>query len=140
MTTYNKIFVDSDTLLDFFLNRSPFIDYSETLLNMAEERLVKINTSSLILANVHYLLAKNLNKKIAVDAVKHIMFFTDVLSFEKVHLQAVIDSEHTDFEDSIQYQIAKQNHCDLIISRNIRHYKKFNMPVLTAEQFLRTIL
>jgi hypothetical protein len=43
------------------------------------------------------------------------------------------------FQDTIQFFIAKKHKCEFIISRNIKHYKKFNLPVLMAEQFLEVL-
>lgn len=64
----------------------------------------------------------------------------NVFSFDAAQVNAAIGGQHIDFEDSIQYYIARQNNCDLIISRNLKHYKKFEIPVLTAEDFLRQLL
>ncbi len=44
-----------------------------------------------------------------------------------------------DFEDAVQYYAAKSAHVDFIITRNIKDYKESTIPVLTAEQFLRTL-
>jgi predicted nucleic acid-binding protein len=136
---YKKIFIDSDVLLDFFLDRYPFADHADALLRM-KQTVEKRYTSTLVIANIHYLLRKLINGKEALNAIEQLMEDLKILSFEETHLNLAITAQHIDFEDSIQYYIAKQNDCDLIISRNIKHYKKFDIPVLTAEQFLRTIL
>ncbi|TFF38273.1 type II toxin-antitoxin system VapC family toxin [Mucilaginibacter psychrotolerans] len=136
----SKIFVDSDTLLDFLLDRSPFADYSQSLISKGLQGTMDLCTSTLILANVHYLVSKNINRHAAQIAIKEILTFAKILAFDEGHVKAALDSGHVDFEDTIQFYIAFTNQCDLIISRNIKHYKKFDIPVLTAEQFLRTIL
>jgi predicted nucleic acid-binding protein len=138
--TYKKAFVDSDILLDLLLNREPFFIYSRTLLTDEIKKIIELNTSALILANVHYIISKNLNKSVAITSIKYIMDLINVLSFEASHINSAIIANQADFEDSIQYHIAKENKCDLIVSRNIKHYKKFDIPVLSAEEFLRKIL
>ena len=60
--TYNKIFVDSDVLLDLLLQREPFYLHSQRLFDTGKEKDLKLYTSTLILANVHYLVAKLTNK------------------------------------------------------------------------------
>jgi len=137
---FDKLFVDSDILLDFLLDRRPFADYSQSLLNRGEERSLRLYTSTLILANIHYILSKECNKFFAKTSLKYLMEFIEVVPFAADHINSAIIGEHTDFEDSIQYYIAKQNDCDLIISRNIKHYKKFDISVLTPEEFLRKLL
>jgi predicted nucleic acid-binding protein len=136
---YKKIFVDSDILLDLLLKRESFVHHSQRLLKKAQEHTVKLYTSTLILANIHYLLNKNTNKTIAKESIRLLTLIISILPFEADDINSAINSEHTDFEDTIQFYIAQKHKCDLIISRNLKHYKKFDLPVLTAEQFLRTL-
>ena len=42
-----------------------------------------------------------------------------------------------DFEDAIQYHIAKKNQCTKILTRNLKDYKNSKIPVLTAEHFFK---
>lgn len=135
----SKIFVDSDALLDFLLERHPFVYYSQSLLNRGRQGAINLYTSTLILANVHYLISKNINKQAAKIAIKEILNFVKILSFDEEHVKLALGNEHVDFEDTIQYYIADKNNCDLIITRNTKHYKRFDIPVLTAEQFLRQL-
>ena|ERR1700761_4142978 len=136
---YKKIFIDSDILLDLFLKREPFVKFSQILLQYSKNHKLKLYTSTLIIANIHYLIAKNFNKQIAKEQLKTLLELIEPLSFEPVDINSALISEYVDFEDAIQYFIARKNHCDLIISRNIKHYKKFDLPVSSAEQFLRTV-
>ncbi|MES2265344.1 MAG: PIN domain-containing protein [Bacteroidota bacterium] len=135
----SKIFVDSDTLLDFLLDRAPFVYYSQSVLSKGKQGLFKLYTSTLILANVHYLVTKNINRQAAKIAIREVLNLVEVLAFNEEHVKLALNSEHIDFEDTVQYYIAQKNNCDLIISRNIKHYNKFDLPVLTAEQFLRQL-
>jgi len=109
------------------------------LLNRASAGLLSLYTSTLIMANVHYLMTKNTNKAQAKEYIKFLTGLTTMLPFDPDNIQSVMNSDHVDFEDAIQFFIAEKHNCDLIISRNIKHYKKFHLPVLTAEQFLKTL-
>lgn len=40
--------------------------------------------------------------------------------------------------DAVQYTVALTNHCDIIITRNLKDYKHSQLPVMTAEQYLKT--
>ena len=42
-----------------------------------------------------------------------------------------------DFEDAIQYHIAKKNHCSKVLTRNLKDYKQSSIPVITAEHFFK---
>ena len=135
----SKIFVDSDTLLDFLLDRPPFVYYSQSLLSKGKQGLIELYTSTLILANIHYLISKNINRQAAKIGITEISNFVKILAFDEEHIKLALGDEHVDFEDTVQFYIATTNNCDLIITRNIKHYKRFQIPVLTAEQFLRQL-
>ncbi|MDB4901051.1 MAG: PilT protein [Mucilaginibacter sp.] len=136
---YKNIFIDSDIFLDLLLTRRPFDRFSELLLQQGKTGQFKLCTSTLILANIYYLIAKNFNKQIAKKELKVLTGIIRMLPFEPDDVEMALNSEHVDFEDTIQFFIANKHSCDLIISRNIKHYKKFSLPVLTAEQFLEIL-
>jgi len=137
--TYKKVFVDSDTLLDLLLQREPFYRFSQILLQQGKTERINFYTSTLILANIHYLLAKKFNKHIAKNLLRELLEEVEMLPFEPEIIRLSLESEHIDFEDTMQFYIAKQHECQVIVSRNIKHYKKFDLPVLTAEEFLATL-
>lgn len=135
----SKLFVDSDTLLDFLLDRPPFADYSEALLNRNKKGIYELGTSALVIANIHYIITKSFSRNNAKLAIAELIQLVNVYPLKETHIQSAIDSNYIDFEDSIQYYIAKENNCEMIISRNLKHYKAFDIATLTAEQFLRTL-
>jgi hypothetical protein len=46
-----------------------------------------------------------------------------------------------DFEDALQYQCAKANSCDVIITNNGKDYAEFcDLPFMTAAEFLNGLM
>jgi len=134
---YKHLFVDSDILLDLLLNRDPF--HPQLLLLEATNREIRLSTSALVIANINYILAKQVGAANSRTKIKELIKTVKVLSFEAEVIDVALDSAFSDFEDSIQNIIAVRNNCDAIITRNIKDYKQATIPVLTAEQFLRTL-
>ena len=135
-----KIFVDSDIILDLLLKRDPFFRFSQTLLNSAEKHSLTLCTSTLVIANVHYFLSKSVkDKDIARLHIKLLTEVIGILSVTAEDVQAAIISSGNDFEDAIQISVAEKAKADFIITRNTKDYKHSAIPVLTAEQFLRTL-
>ncbi len=137
--TYKRLFLDSDVLLDMFLKREPFFFYTQILLVEGEKRKLEINTSSLVIANINYVLRKQVGQITARENIKALVKSINILPFESDIIDLALVSNIADFEDAIQYFIAQKHNCDLIITRNIKDYKESTIPVLTAEQFLRTL-
>jgi len=137
--TYKSAFVDSDVLLDLLFKHEPFFTFSQTLLTKSKNKVITISTSALIIANIHYIISKNIGKEIAKESIRALIDKMNILPFEVDAISLAINSEFTDFEDAIQHYIAQKHQCDVIISRNLKHYKRSHLPVLTAEQFLNTL-
>ena len=137
---YKNLYVDSDIILDRLLQRTPFYHYSQLLFQIGENKQAQLNTSTLVIANVNYVLSKSIGKVLAKVGIRDTVERLNILSFEPDAISAALESDFTDFEDSLQHFIAAKYHCDAIITRNIKDYKRSNILVLTAEQYLRTIL
>ena len=135
---YNRLFIDSDIVLDILLQREPFYVFGQKLLNRCENKAIEISTSALVIANIYYIIAKALGRTEAIDNLKKLMKILKVLPFDEDCITLAMNSNFNDIEDAMQHFMAIQNHCDVIITRNLKHYKKSLLPVLSAEQYLIT--
>mgnify|MGYP003336931676 FL=1 len=50
-----------------------------------------------------------------------------------------LESDFNDFEDAIQYHVARENNINTLLTRNLRDFKKSQIVILTAQQFLKSI-
>jgi hypothetical protein len=48
-----------------------------------------------------------------------------------------LNSEFSDFEDAIQYYSALQNEIEILLTRNLKDYRKAKITVLTARDFIK---
>ncbi len=134
-----KVFVDTDIVLDLLSGREPHFIYAAELFSLADEEWVKLYVSSLTFANVHYILSKQLS---ASQSRKQLLKFKTL-----VHVCAVNDkiielslaSDFHDFEDAIQYNTAIENGATTLLTRNLKDFKKSAIAVLTAQQYLETL-
>ena len=136
---YKNIFIDSDILLDIFLQREPFYQFGQKLLNKGKNNEIKISTSALIIANVYYIAAKALGKSEAKDIVNNLLKMLRVLPLDAESISLAMNSNFGDVEDAIQHFIAMRHECDVIITRNLKHYRKSMVPIMSAEQYIRTL-
>ncbi len=104
-----KLFLDSDVLLDLLLNRAPFTDDIETLIEYAINSEIKLFTSPISITNIHYIIGKLENQNKANLKTRKIL---KIVSMENVG-QRVIDmasnSKFKDFEDSVQNYCAVES-------------------------------
>lgn len=133
------LFIDSDILLDSILIRMPHFNFSIELIELGKGDDYSLCTSVHSLLNIHYAVKKAFNEKIARQSVSVLTKKLDIIKEDINTVQQAVDSAFSDFEDAVQYYTAISANADVIITRNIKDYKQSTIPVLTAEQFLRTL-
>ncbi|MBI5555840.1 MAG: PIN domain-containing protein [Elusimicrobia bacterium] len=134
-----KIFIDTDVFLDTILDRNPHNEFSNELINLCEKNEIAGYTSSLVIANVYYIIKKIANHQKAIFAISKIRSLTTVLSFTDREIGESITAEFRDFEDGGQYFIAVNSKIDCIVTRNTKDFKKANISILTPREFLQTL-
>jgi len=101
-----NIFIDSDVLIDFLIDRKPNADDAATLIDRAEKGKIIAYTSVLCLANIHYVIRKIVGEKKSREIIEELIDIIKVLSFSEKNLRNAIKSDFKDFEDAIQNSIA----------------------------------
>jgi predicted nucleic acid-binding protein len=132
----NKIFLDTNVLLDALLPDRPSTDASRKILAIGNEE-TRLCFSSLSVANLVYVLQKNVDKERAVDIVGVLFKKYYVLPVIDMDIYNALRSACPDFEDAMQMSCADFGNCDCIITNNIRHFRGYaTLPVYTPEEFL----
>lgn len=134
----NKVFVDTDVILDLLARRIPHFHFSAVLFTFAEMKKLELYTTPLILANTFYILRKQLGNDSAKNAVRKLRILLHVIYSTESVIDKALNSDFSDFEDAIQYYTALEYGIPVILTRNIRDYKKASIVVQTPESYLVT--
>ena len=132
----NKIFVDTDVILDLLGNRIPHFHFSAVLFTFAEMKKLELYTSPLILANTFYILRKQLGNDEAKKALRKLRILLHIIDSSEAVVDKALNSDFSDFEDAIQYYTALEHGISVILTRNLRDYKNASVIVQTPEAFL----
>ena len=136
----DSISIDPDIPLDFFFDRKPFSDDAAKILGMCEKGEIKAYVTPVIISNVYYLLKKTATQAKVISNLKKLLAFVEVATINKEIIIDAMNSEFTDFEDALQnYAAAQAKEITIIITRNIKHYKKSNLAVMSPETYLGMI-
>jgi len=131
-----KVLVDTDIIYDLLANREPFYHAAAKLFTKADEGKVQIFISALSVANIHYLLSK----KLSSDGAKHILrkfrLLVQIMPINDKIIDLALNSDFKDFEDAIQYYCAVENDIEILLTRNLRDYKKAQIATMTAQDFI----
>jgi predicted nucleic acid-binding protein len=131
-----KVFVDTDVCIDLLSGRKPFINAAEILFSLADNGKIKIYVSSLSFANIDYVLRSQYSTTYSRQLLGRFKTLVNVLLVDSNTIDLAVASDFNDFEDAIQYSCAIENNLTIIVTRNIKDYKKATIKVLTPETFL----
>jgi len=134
----DKILLDSDVILDFFLDRKPFSEDAAIILTRCELKEIQGYVTPVIISNTYYLLKKNSTHEKVIENLKGLIAIVDVLMMDKEIIVNELNSLFTDFEDALQnFSAVKSLTIDFIITRNPKDYKFSTLPVFTPETYLK---
>jgi predicted nucleic acid-binding protein len=131
-----KVLLDTDVLLDLFLEREPHHTAALQLLSSLKRTKTACYTSPIVLANVNYILAKAKGREYSIGKLRSLRTILSVLPIDESMVDAAVAAPERDFEDTLQLQCALASGADTIITRNVRHYPKARIQVVDPMQYL----
>ncbi len=135
-----KILIDTDVILDFFFDRKPFSDNLATILSLCEQGLLEGFITPVIISNTYYLLRRTAKHEKVIEKIKLLLTITHVLQMDRLVIEKALNSEFKDFEDALQnFAAINYGEIEVIVTRNVKDYKKSEIGVLTPESFVNLI-
>ena len=133
-----NIFLDTNFIIDYFV-REDFNGDAEKLLQLGESQNLIFFISYLSVANFAYIM-----RKLPASQLNEIIFricnIFNVVDNTRNQILQSLQSGFKDFEDGLQYQCALDCHCDYIITRNQKDFINSSIPVMTAGEFINSVL
>jgi len=131
-----KLLVDTNIIIDLLAKREEFYESAAQLFSLADQKKVELYVCSLSFANAHYILNRHLNESKVREILRKLKVLVNVISLDSKVLDLALNSDFKDFEDAIQYYAAMESDVDIIITRNLKDFKKSDIPVMTGLQFI----
>lgn len=134
-----KLFLDTNVMLDLLGERDPFYISAAKIATLADKRSVQIIVSALSYATISYFLIKYDGLEKTKDKLRKFKVISEICELDDVIIEKGLNSDFSDFEDSLQYFSALRTDCDIIITRNGKDFKKSEIPVMSPDEFLNSI-
>ena len=132
----NKVFVDSDVILDLLAQRIPHFHFSALLFTFADMEKLELYTSPTVFCNVFYILRKELGIEKAKSALRKLRLLIKIIDSSEKTIDCALNSDFSDFEDAIQCYTAQNHQISIIVTRNVKDYKTAGIIVQNPETFL----
>lgn len=133
-----RIFLDTNVIVDFILERDGAEDAAD-ILQLGEDGKIELVVSFLTMANTAYIARKGHTQEQLYSIMSDLSAMLKTLPMDEFQLQKALKWPATDFEDMLQYQCAKANFCDMIITRNCKHFAFAELPILTPSDYLKDL-
>ena len=132
-----KVFVDTDIIYDLLASRDPFYAAAARIFTLSDGKKIQLFVSALSIANIHYLISKQRSSSDAKNILRKFRLLVHVVPLNEKIIDLALNSDFSDFEDAIQYFCALEGDCEMLLTRNLKDYKKAQISVMTATDFIK---
>jgi len=138
-----NIFIDANIFIDSKDSTRKSYEECFKIIPFLLQNDFKIFTSCDLMTTIYYILSK-IDKIKALDDIEQINKICKVIEFsnEEVRQTCKLMKENTnykDFEDTIQYVLAKKENCNVILS-NDKGFFSDDIQVFTSTQYIKEII
>ena len=137
-----SVFIDANIFIDFKDNERDIEQNSLRLLNYLVSNHIKLYTSCDLITTVYYILSKQ-GREIALNSIENINKICKIIEFSNAEVTQTCqlmreDKNFKDLEDTLQYVLAKNTKCDLIISNDKKFYST-DIELLTSDEAIEKL-
>jgi predicted nucleic acid-binding protein len=136
----SRIFLDTNVILDLLGERVPFFDSIAKVATLADQKKLTLIVSPLSFTTIDYVLNKYETSESVLNKLRKFKIICEVCEVNEETIDKALNSNFKDFEDAVQYFTALQSNCSIIITRNGKDFKNSTIPIMTAEEYLSSII
>jgi len=137
-----SVFIDANIFIDFKDNERDIEQNSLRLLNYLVSNHIKLYTSCDLITTVYYILSKQGREKAlySIEQINKICKIIELSNAEVLQTCQLMreDKNFKDLEDTLQYVLAKNTKCDLIISNDKKFYST-DIELLTSDEAIEKL-
>jgi len=131
-----KLFLDTNVLIDFILERPLFYQPAAMIVSYAAERKIEVNVSALSVVTANFICVERC--KMPLDVYRRKMDFLrnviEISSIDSSDIYNSYDSNWKDFEDGVQYFSAIRAEVDYLVTRNVKDFEECDTKVISTDQ------
>ncbi len=131
-----RIFADNDVIIDFLTRREPFFEEIKDIFQLCMDGKITINISSVTVVNVNYILCKEESRAKAFSQIEKLVSIVQVLDVGETTIKKALSSNFKVFEDAVQNACAMESKIDILITRNVKDYRKSRLSIMTPKEYL----
>jgi len=133
--------MDTNIVIDFLADRKPFSLDAAKLFELSVRGIIKIHISAISYNNIYYILRRSLTNNATIKLLDELSELSEITDVTKAIIKQSLKTDFKDYEDAIQYYSALSiSKIDCIITRNLKDFKRSNLPVLTPSEAINSFV
>lgn len=134
-----KALIDTNVLLDHLAMRDGFFQDAAAVVSMVNDGYLTGIVSSISILNCAYVLPKHYDRNAVLEQIKGMLRMFTISSVDANVLEKAADMKPYDYEDAVQYLSALPYQPDLIITRDAKGFRDFDILVMTPAEFVSKV-
>lgn len=135
-----KVLLDTNIIVDDALEREPFWEISEQVLELVEQKQVEGYISASTFGDLYYIIRKVRGRDWTITYLRQLVTFCQIATVDSTAINMALTINFRDFEDAIQYSTAVLNHLDAIITRNPRDFSVTTPRIMMPNQLIQELI
>jgi predicted nucleic acid-binding protein len=135
-----RVLIDTNVVLDYLLEREPFLQDAETLFQAIGSEQVVGYVTATTLTDIFYIARRQTQ---SVERARQVVSLTlavmEICPVDRAVLEVALTSGLRDFEDTVQVACAIAQSLDAIVTRDTQDFSNATVPVLSASQLLEQL-
>lgn len=130
-----KVYLDTNVFLDMIMPRDcrQYNVNALKILKLAETGKFRFCINPLTVSTAYYVLRKDAG---AAKRIQKLLESLNIVPVAENDVRFSVFFDYTDREDAMHMSCAGSSGCELILTRNPKHYEGSPVPFLTPEEFL----
>lgn len=135
-----KILFDTNIILDLLLNRQPFCEISEKVIDLSATKVIEGYISASAITDIYYIAYKGLrDKKTVCSLLERLLQIVSIAGVSDIEIKSALKANWNDFEDAVQYFTAQSVNVSYIITRNKKDYSTGAITAIEPQEFLNIV-
>jgi len=132
-----KILIDTNVIIVYLVDRIPFADYAERVLELCMSGEIEGFLTASAVTDIYYILKKVVGGEKTLEAIRTLCNVLDIADVGKADILGAMELDMPDHEDALAAQCAKRIRADCIVTRNIADFISSPVPAKEPAVFLR---
>lgn len=133
-----KLLIDTNVILDMIFNRKGCEDSMRLFRKAEQDGSITYITASVV-TDLFYIIRKETHDtEMTYKILGNIFKLTRILAVTEQDVKDAFGEGWKDFEDCVQFTVARNNRIDWIITVNRKDYAASSLPVMSPQEYLQS--